>query len=81
MQSTGSSGQENVEGDRKTCRWKHPKAPSIRHLWKGKATEAVLDFLRDTRVGCMVNSRRPPRREGGEEGEGKINEEDGLGPP
>ena len=32
-------------------------APSVRLLWKEKATEAVLDFLRDTRVGCMVTLR------------------------
>ena len=69
----------------KACGWKHPKAPSVRHLWEGEATETVLDFLRDTRVGCMVNVRRHPREEEGgeerEEGEGGINEEDGPGPP
>ena len=59
----------------KACGWKHPKAPSARHLWKDKATEAVLDFLRDTRVGCMVNVRRLPREE-----RGGV-EEDGPGLP
>ena len=40
--------------------------------------EAVLEFLRDTRVGCMV-AKRPQ----GEEGEGSKTEgeESGPGPP
>ena len=29
----------------KACRWRHPKAPSVRQLWKDKATEAVWAFL------------------------------------
>ena len=57
--------------------WKHPRAPSARLLWKEKATEAVLDFLRDTRVGCMVTLR--PAEE--EDGEGSEGEAGGLGPP
>ena len=67
----------------KACGWKHPKAPSVKHLWKDKykATEAVLDFLRDTGVGYMLNLRRLSGEEGGEGGEGEINEEDGPGPP
>ena len=28
----------------KACGWKHPKAPSVKWLWREKATEAVLDF-------------------------------------
>ena len=51
----------------KACGWNHPRAPSVKHLWKDKATEAVLDSLRDT-AGCMVNVRRLPREEGGEGG-------------
>ena len=35
----------------KVCEWKHPRAFSVKWLWKERATEAVLDFLRDTRVG------------------------------
>ena len=72
----------------RACGWKHPKTPSVRRLCKDKATEAVLDFLRDTRVGCMVNVRRLLREERGgveDEGEGEGadegNEEDGPGPP
>ena len=60
------------------CGWRHPKSPSAKHLWKDKATEAVLEFLKGTRVGCLVTVRRLPREE---EGEGKENEEDGPGPP
>lgn len=39
------------------CRWRHPKAPAVRKLWKGSATEAVLEFLIDTRVGCWQTTR------------------------
>ena len=35
---------------RKACGWNHPRAPSVRWLWKEKATEAVLEFLGSTRV-------------------------------
>ena len=65
----------------KACGWKHPKAPSFKHLWKDGAAGAVLDFLRDTKAGCMVNARRLLGEEGGEDGEGKINEEGWPGPP
>ena len=34
----------------KVCGWRHPRAPSVRLLWKEKAAEAVLAFLRDTKV-------------------------------
>ena len=60
------------------CRWKHPRAPSIKHLWKDKATDAGLEFLRDTRMRYLVTARRLSREE---EGEGEENEEDGPGPP
>ena len=77
----GPSSQEDVEGDLEGMRVEHPKASSVRHLWEDKATEAVLGFLRDTRVGCVVNTGRLPGEEGGGEGEVEINEEDGPGPP
>ena len=35
----------------KACGRKRPRAPSVKRLWKEKATEAVLVFSRDTRVG------------------------------
>ena len=44
---------------------------------------AALEFLRDTRVGCIGDVRRLPRGEGGEkgeEGEAGFNDEDGPGP-
>ena len=54
-------------------------------LWKEKSTEAVLVFLKSTRVGCVSTRRKLP-----EEGEedlyeeavaGDAGEEGGLGPP
>ena len=59
------------------CRWERPRAPSVRHLWEAKAADAVLEFLRTTRVGCVGSGRVPPE-DVGEEEEG---EEGGLGPP
>ena len=38
----------------KECGWRHPRARSVRLLWREKATEAVLDRLRDIREGCRV---------------------------
>ena len=49
--------------------------PWPRGPWEEKATEAVLRFLRGTRVGCISTRRKPPEEEcvgqgeGGEEGE------------
>ena len=45
--------------------WRHPRPPSVRLLWREKATEAVL---RDTRVGCRaaVMATIGPREEGGD---------------
>ena len=31
------------------CRWEHRRAPSVRRLWREEATEAVLEYLGDTR--------------------------------
>ena len=47
-------------------------------MWKDRATDKVLEFLRDIRVGCSATARRLPREE---EGEGDENEEAGPGPP
>ena len=38
----------------------HPRAPSGKWLWKEKSTEAVLVFLRSTRVGCISTRRELP---------------------
>ena len=40
--------------------WKHPRARAIRWLWGEKATEAMLLFLKDTRVGCITARRINP---------------------
>ena len=61
-----------------TCGWRHPRAPSVRWLWKEQSAKAVPDFLRDTKVACMVTVGRPPE---GEEEEDSENEEAGQGPP
>ena len=49
----------------KTCEWKHPLAPTVRLLSRDeRAALAVLQFLRDTKVGRMV--ALPPREEEGD---------------
>ena len=40
-------------------------------LWDMSVTEAVLGFLPETRVGCIVTVRSPPEEEEGEEYESK----------
>ena len=50
----------------------------MRKLWQGRATEAVLEFLRDTRVGCWAKAASRPAEDVGQGDEG---EEDGPGPP
>ena len=59
------------------------RAQALRWLWKEEATEAVIEFLEDTRVGCRVSSRRALVDEdrGREEGPGQGGEEGGPGPP
>ena len=66
----------------KDCRWEHPKAPAVRKLWKEGATEAVLEYLADTQVGCWSSAgeRRAPR-EAEDLGEAEEGEEGGPGPP
>ena len=61
----------------KACEWKRPRTPSVRLQWEMKATGAVLEFLRTTRVGCVGAGRVPPE-DRGEDSEG---EEGGPGPP
>ena len=72
-----TADEEAMEGDWEALRWKRPRAPSVRHLWEGKATVAVLEFLRTTRVGCVGTGRVPPE-DVGEDSEGG---EGGTGPP
>ena len=63
------------EGIGKAQEWKHPRAPSGKWLWKEKSTEAVLAFLRDTRVGCVRVERRLPEDAGVRTGSGDEGEE------
>ena len=55
----------------KDGRWEHPKAPAVSKLWEGTATEAVLEFLRDTRVGCWQRVLADGEREGARGGGGR----------
>ena len=43
---------------------KKPRAPSVRYLGEVKAVDAVLEFLRTTRVGCVGVGRVPPEDRG-----------------
>ena len=52
-------------------RWERPRAPSVRYLWEGKATDAVLEFLRTTKVGC-VGVGRVPLEDRGDEESGEV---------
>ena len=70
MASLGSAGREDVEGDRESYEWKRPRTPAVRLLWDGRATEAVLEFLR-TRVGCIGTESARPEEEEGEDSEGE----------
>ena len=54
----------------KDCRWEHPKAPSVRKLWKEGATEAVLELLGDMPVGSWASSGSRARLGGEEQGDG-----------
>ena len=74
VQGMGTPDQEAVEGLGKAQGWRHPRAPSVRCLWREKSTGAVLDFLGSTRVGCIRARRVVPeeaaRAVSGDEGEG-----------
>ena len=62
-----------MEGYREGMWVEIPGAPSVKLLGKEMATEAVLAFRRDTRVGCMVTLRPPEGEEGGDS-EGEVEE-------
>ena len=61
----------------KECGRKYPRAPSVRLLWE-TAMEAVLEFLRDTRVGLRASDMAVIGTP--EEAEGEVSEGEG-GPP
>ena len=65
----------------KAQEWKYPRAPSGKWLWKEKSTEAVLAFLRDTRVGCVRAERKLSEDSWARTGSGDEGEEGGPGPP
>lgn len=47
----------------KKCGWKHPRDSSVRAMFEDeRATEEILVFLRDTKVGCMVSITPPEER-------------------
>ena len=75
MPGLGPPNQAVVEASSKGWGWKHPKAPAVRKLWRESATEAVLDFLADTQVGCWPSV--PKAVEG--RGEGEAIEGEGGG--
>ena len=48
----------------KACGWKHSRASSIRMLFQdGRATPAVLTFLREIKIGRMINPAPPEEEE------------------
>ena len=53
------------------------ETPSVRLLWDARAADAVLKFLRTTRVGCIRTERVPPE----DMGEDIEREEEGQGLP
>ena len=77
----------------KDCEWESPRAPSVCLLFRDtRATPAVLEFLRDTRVGRMpglallgVQEEESELEEielvAQSEGPGSDSEKDGPGPP
>lgn len=63
VRGMGSAVGQGVEGHREGLRVETPAGPLVRLLWRDKATEAVLDFLRSTKVGCLVTLGRPSGEE------------------
>src|SRR5258708_39682996 len=66
----------------KACEWKHPRAPSVRFLLQNdKAIPAVLNFLRKTQVGKVVNLTTRVEEVGdvGEEGGVVLRPQEGGG--
>ena len=70
-------GRSAVKGVGVACDWERPRAPSVRLLWDVRATDAVLGFLRTTRVGCRGTERVRPE----DRGEASDREGGGPGPP
>ena len=66
----GPTAQASVEKIGKACEWKRPRTPSVRLRWEVKATEAVSELFRTTRVGC-IGARRVPPENIGEDSKGE----------
>ena len=74
-----------MEESGRDCGRERPRTPALRWLWKDDAVGAVVDFLRNTRVGSrssaeMARARMDEDREG-REALVQESEEDGPGPP
>ena len=66
----------------KDCRWEHPRAPSMRWVWKEDATEAVIEFLEDTPVGSKSSGMARAKLDDRVcVGLVSVGEEGGPGPP
>ena len=65
-QGLGSPEEEDVGGDQKGGRVEAPEGP-VRNMSRDeRATEAVLTFLRDTKVRCIVTVAPPEEEKEGE---------------
>ena len=71
-----TTDEEAMEGHRGGLEVVAVKSP-IGTISVGKATDAVIEFLRTTRVGCRGLGRVPP----GDRGEEESGVERGPGPP
>ena len=60
--------------------WKRPRAPAVKWLWKKKSTEAVLEMLRDTRLGRVSTRRTLPGETIRDEEVGSGDQEEEGGP-
>ena len=72
-----TADEEAMEGHRGGFGVEGAASPPARYLWEGRATDAILEFLRTTRVGCVGSGRVPPE----DRGEKESGEEGGPGPP
>ena len=58
-----------MEGHREVLQVETPTGTSVGLLRKNGATEAVLDFLKSTSVGCLETLRWPPEEKKWEDSE------------
>ena len=72
-----TADEEAMERDRGGLEVEEAASPVGEVSVGGEATDAVLEFLRTTRVGCRGTVREPPE----DRGEDESGEEGGPGPP